>query len=257
LFILPTLKVKNTIMKKIIFASLFLMILSVPTFAQNYKVIKGVSINKPMLDNKPVHWGFTFGLNKTDFTIYKNESLFNNDSIDIYGIESKSLPGFFLGPVFNVRLGKYFDLRFLIDISFTQRNFDYYTRTGLDTNAVFNITQIKVPSSFVEFPILLKYKGQRLNNVRPYFVLGTSVKYDLASLRKVNPDEPHLNIAPFDVYLELGPGFDFYMPYFKFSIELKYSNGFFNLHEPNNSIYSAPIDALKSHAFMVSFHFEG
>lgn len=244
-------------MKKIIFASLFLIILSVPTFAQNYKVIKSVSINKPMMDNKPIHWGFTFGFNKTDFTIFKNESIFDHDSIDILGIESSSLPGFFLGPVFNVRLGKYFDLRFLIDISFTQRNFDYNISTGLDTNAVYSTTRIKVPSSFVEFPVLLKYKGQRLNNVRPYFVLGTSAKYDLASLRKVNPDEPHLKIAPFDMYLELGPGFDFYMPYFKFSIELKYSNGFFNLNESDNSFYSKPIDALKSHSFMLSFHFEG
>jgi len=88
-------------------------------------------------------------------------------------------------------------------------------------------------------------------------ILGTSAKYDLASLRKLNPDEPHLKIAPFDMYLEVGPGLDFYLPYFKFSIELKYSNGFFNLLEQDNSIYSTPIDAIKSHSFMLSFHFEG
>ncbi|MBN2891080.1 MAG: PorT family protein [Bacteroidales bacterium] len=244
-------------MKKVFLVSLFIALLGSVTIGQNYKVIKGIPINKPLMDNKPVHWGFTFGINKTDFSVFKNESLFHNDTINIYGIESTSMPGFFLGPVFNVRLGKYFDLRFLIDISFTQRNFTYYHFTGIDTAATLGTTIIKVPSSFIEFPILLKYKGARLNNVRPYFILGTAGKYDLASLRKINVDEPHLQVAPFDVYLELGPGMDFYLPYFKFSIEFKYSNGFFNLLEKDNSIYSTPLDGLKSHSFMLSFHFEG
>ncbi len=244
-------------MKKIIVSLLFLSFFYVGAFSQNYKVIKKVPINKPFLDNKPVHWGFTFGVNKTDFSIFKNQNLFDNDSINIYGIESNSMPGFFLGPVFNVRLGKFFDLRFLIDISFTQRNFTYYLASSTDSSASLSTEQIKIPSSFIEFPILLKYKGARINNFRPYVILGTSGKYDLASLRKINVDEAHLKIAPFDMYLEVGPGFDFYFPYFKFSVELKYSNGFFNLLEDDNSIYSQPIDALKSHSFMLSFHFEG
>ncbi len=239
-------------MKKILIA--LILILSVGTgFAQNKKF--NPPVNKPFLDMKPVHWGFTFGISKTDFSIYKNDYFFKSDSINFLGIESTSMPGLFLGPIFNVKLGKHFDLRFLLDISFTQRNFNYYI--GLDSGQ-YNTTKIKVPSSFIEFPILLKYKGNRINNFRPYVLVGASGKYDLASLRKVNTNEPYLKLAPFDMYLEVGPGFDFYFPYFKFSIELKYSNGFFNvLERSSDNIYSQPIDALKSHTFMLSFHFEG
>lgn len=239
-------------MKKLLLTSLF-SVLALLVFGQGVQV----PINLPLHDTKTVHWGFTFGVSKTDFTIYKNLDFFNTDSINIIGIENNSLPGIFLGPVFNVRLGKFFDLRFLLDISFTQRNMKYYIAKSTDSSSVIDQTLIKLPSSFVEFPILLKYKGQRIDNFRPYFVLGASTKYDLASLRKVNLDEPHLKLNPFDVYLELGPGFDFYFPYFKFSIELKYSNGFMNVLEKDNSIYSQPLDALKSHSFMLSFHFEG
>lgn len=241
-------------MKRIFLLSLLISVFSISLFSQNYKVINTTSVNIPYLDNKPIHWGFTFGINKTDFTIYKNSQLFNNDTLSIFGIESNSMPGFFLGPIFNIRIGKYLDLRFLIDISFTQRNFNYYS---IGSDSTKKITKIKVPSSFVELPILLKVKGKRLDNVKPYFIVGGAAKYDLASMRKMNPDEPHLKIAPFDVYLELGPGMDFYLPYFKFSVELKYSNGFMNLLETDNSIYSQPLDALKSHSFMLSFHFEG
>ena len=238
-------------MKKIFFLSL-LALISLSAYSQNYNVIGNGGHNLPLLDQKPIHWGFSFGLNKTDFTIYKSSEIYTNDTLGIYGIETTSMPGFFLGPVLNFRLSKYVDMRFLIDISFTQRNFKYYM-----SNSSKDLVEIKVPSSFIELPILLKFKGQRLNNLKPYFILGTSGKYDLASLRKINPDEPHINIAPFDMYLELGPGFDFYLPYFKFSIELKYSNGFFDLIENKNTIYSKSIEELKSHSFMLSFHFEG
>ncbi len=242
-------------MKKLFFTGLF-SILAIMAFAQTNRM-KQVAINLPLLDNKPVHWGFSFGTAKTDFTIFKNSDFYKTDSFNIVGIESNSMPGLFLGPVFNVKLGKQFDLRFLIDISFTQRNINYYIAETSDSSSIVNKTTIKIPSSFIEFPVLLKYKGARIGNFRPYVIGGVSGKYDLASLRKVNENEPHLKIAPFDVYMELGPGFDFYFPYFKFSVELKYSNGFFNMFERDNSMYSQPIDALKSHSFMLSFHFEG
>jgi len=237
-------------MKKIFSLIVVFFVLSVSVSAQ--KTYKEVSINKPLLDNKPIHWGFTFGINKTDFTIFKNSN-FYVDSLNYLAIESTSGPGFFLGPVFDVRMGKYFNLRFLLDISFTQRNVKYYFSGEENTSP----TVIKIPSSFIELPILFKYKGARINNFRPYVIVGISGKYDLASLRKINENEPFLQIAPYDAYFEIGPGLDFYFPYFKFSVELKYSNGFFNMIEGRQTIYSIPIDKIKSNSFMLSFHFEG
>ncbi len=236
-------------MKKAIFFVLITLSIQSIAFSQTYS--SRVTINKPLLDYKPVHWGFTFGVSSSNYTIYKNSDFYKADSIDVLGIESSPVPGFFLGPIFNIRLGRFFDLRFLINISFTQRNLNYY----LSSNKTPVI--IKIPSSYIEMPVLIKYKGQRIGNFRPYIIFGGSAKYDLASTRKLNINEPYLKVSPFDYYLELGPGFDFYFPYFKFSIELKYSSGFSNLLEIQNNPYSVPIEALRSNAFMLSFHFEG
>jgi len=238
-------------MKKTVIITLALILFSSNSYSQRYS--SRAQLNKPFLDQKPVHWGFTFGTSISNFVIYKNSDFFTPDSVNILGIESTSIPGFFLGPVINIRLSKYLDFRFLTNISFTQRNLKYYVSEGGSV-----ITkEIKIPSSFVELPVLLKYKGERLNNIRPYVLLGGSAKFDLASNRKINTNTPYLKITPFDFYIELGPGFDFYFPYFKFSVELKYSGGFSNLIEIQNNPYSAPFELLRSSAFMLSFHFEG
>jgi hypothetical protein len=207
-----------------------------------------------MLDNKTAHWGFTFGTSYTGFNIYKNSTFV--DSSYYTAIEGKASPGIFLGPLFNLRITKFLDMRLLLDISFNQRNITYIFNGSPDSSTNGNVT-IPIPSSFIELPILFKYKAARINNFRPYIIAGVSAKYDLGTVRKINYNEPHLKIAPFDMYLEVGPGFDFYLPYFKFSIEFKYGNGFTNLLDPENTIYSNPIDELKSNTFMVSFHFEG
>ncbi len=243
-------------MKKIIIVTLLLFSMSLGSFAQRGDGLSGFSENLPFLDQKTVHWGFSVGLNRTEFTVFKNDLLFH-DTSNVFGIESKpDIVGFFIGPIFNLRAGKYVDIRLLLDISFTQRNFVYHIAKPDKTG--YEEVNINIPSSFIEMPVLLKFKGKRFRkNLRPYVVVGSSLKYDLASLRKINKNEPNLRLKPFDAYLELGPGFDFYLPYFKFSIELKYSNGFFNVLQKENTMYSKPIDALKSHAFMLSFHFEG
>lgn len=238
-------------MKKTILLTITILLISSFAFSQSY--VSRSAVNKPLFDYKPVHWGFTFGASSSNYTIYKNAKFFASDSINILGIQSKPIPGFFLGPVFNIRLGMYFDLRFLINISFTQRNVDFY----VISNGTYKMQTVKIPSSYIEMPVLIKYKAQRLGNVRPYIIFGGSAKYDLASNRKIDINNPYLKVTPFDYYLELGPGLDFYFPYFKFSVELKYSSGFSNLLEIQNTSYSDPIESIRSSAFMLSFHFEG
>ena len=46
-----------------------------------------------------------------------------------------------------------------------------------------------IESSFLEFPLLLKFKGDRLNNVRPYVIGGLNYRYDLAAKKEYDPDK--------------------------------------------------------------------
>jgi hypothetical protein len=164
-------------------------------------------------------------------------------------------PGFHVGIISNLRLTEYLDLRFLPGISLGQRNIIFY-----DENK--NIDrQMEIESTFIDLPLNIKYKATRINNTRPYLIGGINVRNDMARNKEFNEDkEIFIKLKSFDTYYELGLGIDFYSTYFKFSTEIKYSVGLFNVISPDaaedNPQYANSIDKLNSRMFMVSLHFE-
>ena len=205
------------------------------------------------VDSKTVHFGFTLGLNTMDFYVTNHNVPANRDTLfaNVNGL----LPGFNVSMVSNLRLLKYLDLRFLPGLSFGQRDLYYYKPGG-----VLYGTQ-KVESAFIEFPLLIKYKAKRINNFRPYLVAGVNYRMDMASRRKYNPEKGiYLRLLQSDLYHEEGFGIDFYLPYFKFSTELKVSTGFRNIlvTDPSSEHpeYVTALQRLRSQIWVLSFHFE-
>lgn len=219
-------------------------------FLLNLQAQRAKVLNYSTHDDRAIHFGFCLGLNSMDFIVHNSFSSFQKDSLlaDV----SKPVPGFHIQIISNYRLGEYFDLRFLPGISFGQRDFKFF-RNNILVNE-----KHQLESNFLEFPILLKYKAKRLNNFRPYVVTGPNLRVDLAKTFSED-DEIYMDLKRFDLYHEIGVGFDFYLPYFKLGLELKYSYGFFNMLErrsTNHPEYQNAIDKLNSSIFMVSFHFE-
>ena len=209
--------------------------------------------NDSWYDDKILHFGFTVGFNTMDFNI--TPSLTNMRADSLYPDVSQLNPGINIQIVSNYKIAKYLDLRFLPGVSFGQRNIRYYK------NKVVYNTQQRLESSFLEFPLLLKYKGTRLNNVRPYLVGGLNFRYDLAGKKAYDEEKPiYVRLRRADLYYEFGPGLDFYLPYFKLSVELKMSNGLRDVlvHDPatGHPQYSNAIEKMKSQIWIVSFHFE-
>ena len=218
--------------------------------------------NESWYDEKPVHFGFTLGFNAMDFKIVP---VVANDSLlpDV----SQLNPGINIQIVTDLRLGRYFDLRFLPGVSFGQRVIKYSeVRYNSNSNNTFSyIGNHPVPqeleSSFLEFPLLLKYKGARLNNVRPYVIGGFNYRYDLAGKKEYDDERPvYIRLRRPDLYYEMGAGMDFYLPFFKLSIELKLSSGINNVlaNEPHPRYpeYFHSIENMKSRIWILSFHFE-
>ncbi len=86
--------------------------------------------NDSWYDDKPLHFGFSLGMNLMDFNITPSQEYLD---IDGYYPEVSTLnPGINIQVVTNLRPGKYFDLRFLPGISFGQRTVRYY---DYNTNA--------------------------------------------------------------------------------------------------------------------------
>jgi len=132
---------------------------------------------------------------------------------------------------------------------------------------------VKVESNFLEFPLLLKYKSLRLNNFRPFVIGGINTRIDLAATKKTwgrsKKENNLILVKPLDFYYEIGAGMDFYLQYFKFAIEFKYSVGIRNVlqtsinkhgevivPDPEDAIYTESIDRLFSRMFMITLHFE-
>ena len=209
--------------------------------------------NKSWYDDKPFHFGFSIGLNTMDYSITPSQEAYE---VDYLFPEVTSLnPGINIQIITNLRLNRYMDLRFLPGVSFGQRIINYYQ------NEIPYKQSQELESSYLEFPLTLKYKGERLNNVRPYVVAGANFRYDLSGKKEFNEDKPvYIRIKRPDLYYEGGAGLDFYLRYFKLGVELKVSQGINNLIVDDAPAgyeeYRSAIEKLKARIWVLSFHFE-
>jgi len=210
--------------------------------------------NDPGYDYKLLHFGFTVGLNTMDLGIKRNleDGLF----ADVTRIE----PGFQVTIISDLRLTNNLNLRFLPGISFGQRNFAYYQVDSL-LKSTGLVKEIRVESSYLDFPLLLKYRSERLNNYRPYLIGGLNFRYDMAARKEYNEEENVLvRLKPADLYIEAGFGIDYYLTYFKFAPEIKVGMGLINLRVKNPSDFAPwairSMDKITSYVVMLNFHFE-
>ncbi|MGK0363238.1 MAG: hypothetical protein ACI85O_000282 [Saprospiraceae bacterium] len=238
-------------MKKLIqFTLLALILVCGTTQTAQAQYAKG---NYNFLDfqQKPYYFGITLGYNKANFRIFRSDMFIGNDSIST--VNSVTGPGFNLGIVTNLKVGDYFDLRFLPTLSFAERRLSYTsTRAGAGP------TNRNIESVFVEMPFHARYKSKPFNDMRLFVIGGVKYTFDVASDARSRQKDELVKIAPTDFAFEAGAGAQFFFPYFIFSPELKFSYGLGNaliFDETLNE--SSIIDKIISRAFTISFHFEG
>jgi hypothetical protein len=210
--------------------------------------------NLPKFDRRPYHFGFLLGANQMNFSLKTVPDLSQFDSL--LSITTKPDFGFDIGIVSSLKLTKYLSVRFIPTLSFGNRSVEFTLRY----KDSINIQQIKkVESTFMSFPLYVKYQSKRLGNFRAYLVGGANFSIDMASQekKKNKPGEAPIKLRRNDYMVDLGTGFDFFLPYFKFGIELRMSYGLRNLLVPENTIYTNSIKRLNSKIFQLSFTFEG
>lgn len=215
------------------------------------------TINLPAYTHAHYHFGFIIGINTTSFYIDPSTKLGDPRYFDtLKSIRSVPQVGFDLGIVTELSITRYLKLRFVPSLGFADRQLAY-SFIGHDT---FTVTK-DIQSVFLNFPLDLKLISKRLNNFEAYVLAGGKFARDLASQKDVNQQlagaKATVRILPNDWYYEAGGGIEFYLPYFKFGLELKVSQGLRNLIIPDNSVYTESINALKSKTYLLSFTFEG
>lgn len=209
--------------------------------------------NLPAFDHKGVHFGFLIGLNALDFHIYNSgQRTDENGNTAWFGEIEHLNPGINLGIVTDFRLMDHLNFRCLPGVGFGERDITFIDETGKRIG-----DPLKIKSTFIEMPLLIKYGANRLNNVKPYVIAGTTPRFDLAKDK-----QDHLLLRSLDAYIDLGAGMDFYLPYFRFSIELRGSIGLTNVYNntPSSELedipYQQAIRRLKSRMVSLTFYFE-
>jgi hypothetical protein len=115
---------------------------------------------------------------------------------------------------------------------------------------------------FLDFPLLVKFRTNRINNFAAYVIGGGRFGLDMSSSEDVKNSSASLEdqivkTSRADYGLEVGGGMDFFLEYFKFGIELKLGLGLKNMLIQENLKFSSPIESLRSKVWSLSFTFEG
>lgn len=233
------------------------------TSAQRYK------FNLQKHDVRPYHFGFILAATSMDFSIatdpdqiglvYENIPGWAGEPGSLYSVNSSSKIGFTVGIVGNYKLAQHFDLRFVPSLAFGERKLNFtFNKNPMGIEPLFVYDHQTINSTFVEFPIHIKYKSNRAKNFRAYVLAGLKYSIDISDpYYELNTKtETGFELETYDLLYEVGVGFDFYFPFFKFGIELKSSFGTKELLIPRDNIYNDGIQSLKSKLFQISLTFE-
>lgn len=230
--------------------ALFFVLFAIQTNAQGPTGIFGTDpiVNLENFDKQRVHWGYFLGFNSYDFKFdYK---------LPGQDIQVKRTTGFNVGLVGNLRLHEYFDLRFEPGLYYTQRDLRF---SGFPPDDEINGLR-EVRSTYIHFPLLLKYSALRTGNIRPYLVGGVSTTLNLSSNFKSKDDnvQQRFRMNQWSNNYEIGFGIDLYFEYFKFSPSVR---GVFGLtdevirdNDPN-SPWTGNIASMKTRAVLINFTF--
>ncbi len=204
----------------------------------------------PTYDLHRVHFGFSIIGNYGKLKYNTASNFLDNDTIQT--INTSSFPGFGVGGIMNLKVADYWDFRTMVNIQFVERHLLYNFRGGAVETA-------KINSTYMEIPFQLKYKSKRNHNKRFYWVGGATYRYDFASdidTERSNT-KPIVALYPATFSYDFGAGLDLYYEFFKFSPEIRISNGLGNSLVPDSFIYSSSLSRMSPKLIQFFLHFEG
>ena len=198
--------------------------------------------NLPYVDDKPLHFGYALGLNFMDFAVVPADI---NKDVSVTAVA----PGFSVGAISDLRLNRYFNLRFTPTLMLSQRTLNYK-----------NYDPAQILSVPLYLPLYIKYSSERKDNYRPYVLAGGGLWMDWGRNK-----ERAVLLNPFDALVEAGVGCDLYFPFFKLSPVLKFAVGVSNVITPTAMRDTTPtsgpgptdaISKLTTRMFTLAFNIE-
>ncbi|MDR1004782.1 MAG: PorT family protein [Prevotellaceae bacterium] len=208
--------------------------------------------NRPYIDQRRWHYGFLAGIHTQDYRLV-NTGITTEAGQTWFADVPEYSPGFSVGVLGELYLTRLLALRIVPTLHFGDKRVVFREQTGGEQYVQ------NMKSAYLSIPVDLKFAAERVNNYRPYVMAGIAPTYDF-SVKKHGA----LLVYPFDCYVELGVGCDFYLPYFKLIPELKFCFGLSNLLNTRRTDltdlsltqYTQAVSKITSRMIVLSFYFE-
>lgn len=247
-------------MKRTIPTILALLLLAQTLVAQELTVQ-----NRPYTDLRPFHFGILVGPHLQDIelnNIGPQIIVADDGSQHEYVItadQDRWDQGFHVGVLGELRLSKSFQFRMAPTLYFGNRHISFHNMNPQATDSLISRTQ-NLKSVYIGCSIDLIFGAQRLNNHRPYLMLGLNPVINLSGA-----DNDYLKLKHYDLFLEGGIGCDFYLPFFKLRPELKFMYSLTNaldtkhpqnLRDKAMIPYAASVNKARTKMIALTFYFE-
>ena len=205
-------------MRKILTIILAVCALTTNSYGQTRKIQ-----NTPYIDLRPMHFGILVGLNLQDIefenigpqTITLEDGTTHEETIVCDADRWNS--GFSVGVLADLRLSQHLNLRFSPTMHFGAKHLTFRNLTETDPEGRPIEVRQDMKNTYISLPFDLKFSAERWNNYRPYMVAGVNPTLNLTS-----KSQEYIQLKKADLFLEVGLGCDFYLPFFKFIPELKF-----------------------------------
>ena len=241
--------------------TILMLLLAVGSQAQTRKIQ-----NKPYIDLRPLHFGILVGMNLQDIE-------FENVGPQTITLEDGSTQqktilcdadrwnsGFSVGVLADLRLGQHLNLRFTPSMHFGAKHLTFRNMTDLTQDGKPTEQTQDMKNTYISFPVDLKFSAERWNNYRPYIMAGVNPTVNLTS-----KNQEYIQLKRSDLFLEVGLGCDFYLPFFKLIPELKFCYSLRDaldhghadeLQDANMRIYTNSVKAGYTKMIVLTFYFE-
>ena len=208
-------------------------------------VVTNAQEHRPNDDQRPWHFGISIAPNFAKAKYVLSSDFFSKDSVRQLNVEGFS--GLNFGGIADYRIGRYFTVRYLPQIEFSQRNFTFTFSDRTQT--------AKTESVSLNQCLLLKHHSVRHKNHRFYIIGGLRYSHDFQSNETTvrGPNLPMVAFKANSYYYEYGFGYDHYGIWSMISTEFKMSNSITNMLSSDPYIYTSSFERIQARLFQLSF----
>ena len=153
---------------------LFLCCFAAGAFAQQRKIQ-----NKPFIDERRFHYGFTFGMHNQGLKLENNGYIDPETGAQWLADNDHGNIGFSVGVLGEWKLNNYMGLRLIPTLHFGSKHIKFVNQVDGKSESQ------DLKSTYISTPFDLKVAAPRFNNYRPYVIAGVQPMWSFGSTCKI------------------------------------------------------------------------